>query len=290
MHLRGPLSVDRLLVERLLCLASVVQEVDVALLQCLSRLAQSALLHAELSQLPGQRAKALGLLLSNAKLLCGQLADALTKTLKLLPLLAVQAACSLSGLVARLRLLHQQVGDVLVDRGFLARQRTALRRQVAVLLSGLQVLTCCALAQLSLLHAELTEALACGHLVLSQVAIKTGRSLAQLSLLRSLCAHGLADVGQLPCGGLSKLSTLGFQVAQLAACLHAETGLLSGQLSGLLAQGPLRLSALTKQATDALEQLRLLASLAGLCLLELSHLHGGLCIKACFLESLLSSL
>ena len=89
---------------------------------------------------------------------------------------------------------------------------------------------------------------------------------------------------------MAKLSTLGFQVAQLAACLHAETGLLRGQLSGLLAQGPLRLSALSKQATDALEQLRLLASLAGLCLLELSHLHGGLSVESCLLKALLCGL
>jgi hypothetical protein len=72
--------------------------------------------------------------------------------------------------------------------------------------------------------------------------------------------------------------------------LHAKTGLLRGQLSGLLLKAALRLSTLTKQAADALHQLRLLARLAGLRLLELSHLHGGLSIEASFLEALLRGL
>jgi hypothetical protein len=59
---------------------------------------------------------------------------------------------------------------------------------------------------------------------------------------------------------------------------------------GLLLKAALRLSALAKQAADALHQLRLLARLAGLCLLELSHLHGGLSIEASFLEALLRRL
>jgi hypothetical protein len=271
-------------------LAGVVQEVDVALLQRLSRLAKSALLHTKLSQLPCHRAKALSLLLANAKLLRGQLANALGHALELLTLLAVDACGSLSRLVARLRLLHQQVGDVLVDGRLLARQSTALRSQVAVLLACLQELACCALAQLSLLHTELTEALPCGHLVLRQVAVKTRCGLSELRLLRCLGTNGLANVGQLPCGGLAKLGTLCFQVAHLAARLHAKTSLLCGQLSGLLLQPTLCLSALAKQAADTLKQLRLLARLAGLCLLELSHLHGGLSVKACFLKALLSGL
>lgn len=127
LHFRGPSCVKRLLVERLLCLAGVVQEVDVALLQRLSRLAKSALLHTKLTQLPCHLTEALGLSLADTKLLRGQLANALGHALKLLALLAVDARRCLGGLVARLRLLHQLVGDVLVDGRFLARQRAALR-------------------------------------------------------------------------------------------------------------------------------------------------------------------
>jgi hypothetical protein len=43
------------------------------------------------------------------------LADTLAKALVLLCLLAVDACCGLSGLIARLGLLHHQVGNVLVD-------------------------------------------------------------------------------------------------------------------------------------------------------------------------------
>lgn len=146
------------------------------------------------------------------------------------------------------------------------------------------------MAQLSLLHTELAKCLASANLVLRQVAKKTCCCLPKLRLLSGLLAHGLADVGQLPCGGLTKLGTLRFQVAHLAARLHAKAGLLSGQLSGLLLEAPLRLSALAKQAADALKQLRLLARLAGLCLLELSHLHSGLSVKARFLKALLRGL
>ena len=115
LQLAGALRIQRLLVECLLRLADVVQEVDVALLQRLSGLTQSTLLHAELAQLAAKSAEALSLLLANAKLLRGQRANALAKTLELLGLLAVNACCGLSGLVARLSLLHHQVGDVLVD-------------------------------------------------------------------------------------------------------------------------------------------------------------------------------
>ena len=97
----------------------------------------------------------------------------------------------------------------------MASQRTALRRQVAVLLRGLHVLTCCALAKLCLLHAELSKALASAHLLLCQVAIKARCGLAQLSLLRGLRAHLLTNVGKLTSTGLSKLRTLCFQGTEL---------------------------------------------------------------------------
>ena len=51
LQLGGALRIQCLLVERLLRLADVVQKVDVALLQSLSRLAQCTLLHAELTEL-----------------------------------------------------------------------------------------------------------------------------------------------------------------------------------------------------------------------------------------------
>jgi len=184
-------------------------------------LAQRALLHAQLAKLSGQRAKALGLLLANAKLLPSQLADALAKTLELLRLLAVNACSRLSGLIACLALLHHQVGNVLVDCRLLASQSTALRRHVAVLLRGLLVNVRCALAKLCLLHTQLTKALASTHLLLCQVAVQTGCSLAQLCLLRGLRAHLLADVGQLASACLPDLRALCFQGTDLRACLQA---------------------------------------------------------------------
>ena len=290
MQLRGALCIQRLLVERLLRLAHVVQEVDVALLQSLSRLAQCTLLHAELAKLTGKSAKALCLLLANAELLCGQAADTLAKALELLRLLAVDACCCLSRLVAGLRLLHHQVGDVLVDRSLLARQCAALGRHVAVLLCCLQVLTSCALAQLCLLHAELAKALARTDLLLCQVAIQACRCLADLCLLGCLRAHLLADVGQLTSTCLAKLCPLCFQRTELTARLQAETGLLRCQLSGLLAQLALGLRLLAVHAANALHELGLLSCLANLCLLQLRHLHGCLCIKTCLLELLLRRL
>jgi hypothetical protein len=114
--------------------------------------------------------------------------------------------------------------------------------------------------------------------------------LPKLRLLRGLGANGLANVGQLPCGGLTKLSALRFQVAQLAACLHAKGCLLACLLRGLLSQCALRLSVLSVQPADALHQLRLLSRLLALRLLELRHLHGCLSVKASFLEALLRRL
>jgi hypothetical protein len=100
----------------------------------------------------------------------------------------------------------------------------------------------------------------------------------------------LADVGQLASTCLSELRTLCLQGAKLRACLHAETCLLRCQLGCLLLEAALRLSALAKQAANALHQLRLLRCLAGLSLLQLGHLHGGLGIKTGLLELLLRCL
>ena len=97
----------------------------------------------------------------------------------------------------------------------MARQRAALRSQGPILLRGLQVLTRCALAQLSLLHTELTEALASGHLVLRQVAIEACCCLAQLGLLCGLRTYLLAKVGQLARTCLPKLCPLRFQRTHL---------------------------------------------------------------------------
>jgi hypothetical protein len=164
------------------------------LLHPLSGLAKSCLLHTELTKLTGHRAKALGLLLANAKLLASQTADALTKLLELLALLAKDASGRLGCLVARLGLLHQQVGDVLVDGCFLARQCTALRSQVAVLLTSLQELTGSALTQLSLLHAEVAQLAASLHTQLSLLRAQLADALASLHLTLLLlleCVHGL---------------------------------------------------------------------------------------------------
>ncbi|NDC35187.1 MAG: hypothetical protein EBZ51_07330 [Synechococcaceae bacterium WB9_2_112] len=84
------------------------------------------MLHAELTKLPGQLAEALCGRLSDVELLPGQLSDALAQILELLCLLAVDACNALRGLLASAGLLQHQVGDVLVDRGFLARQRALL--------------------------------------------------------------------------------------------------------------------------------------------------------------------
>lgn len=116
LHVRGPCCVKRLLVKRLASLPSVVQEVDVALLQALSGLTQSSLLYAKLAELTGHRTKALCLLLANAKLLPCQRANALAQLLELLALLTVNASGRLRSLISCLRILQQQVRDVLVDR------------------------------------------------------------------------------------------------------------------------------------------------------------------------------
>ena len=150
-----------------------------------------------------------------------------------------------------MRLLHQQVGDVLVDRRFLASQRAALGSQVPILLRCLAVDVGCALAQLSLLHAQLTEALTGSHLLLREVAVQACCGLSELGLLRSLLTHGLADVGQLASGRLAKLCTLGGELAKLLAALQTKLGLLHRGLRCLLAQSALRLSLLAVKLTNA---------------------------------------
>ena len=126
MQLGRTRRVQSLLIECLLRLADVVQEVDIALLQRLRGLAQSALLHAKLAQLTGKSAQALRLLLPDAELLRCELPDSLTKALELLTLLAVDVGDLTAHLTVLTRLLHQQVGDVLVDGRFLASQSALL--------------------------------------------------------------------------------------------------------------------------------------------------------------------
>lgn len=84
MQLACALSIEHLLVERLLRLADVVQEVDVALLQPLSRLAEGTLLHPNLPKLGTQLTEARGLLLADAELLRSELPDPLAEALELL--------------------------------------------------------------------------------------------------------------------------------------------------------------------------------------------------------------
>ena len=146
------------------------------------------------------------------------------------------------------------------------------------------------MAQLSLLHAQLTEALTSGDLLLRQVAVQARTGLRQLSLLGSLLAHGLADVGQLASGRLAKLCTLGGELAELLTALQAKLCLLHRGLSGLLAKSALRLSLLAVELTDPRHELRLLHRLLLLGLLQLSQLHGRLSIEPGLLKALLCGL
>ena len=77
LQLVGALRIQCLLVKRLLRLPGVVQEVDIALVEGLSRLTNCPLLYTDLPKLTAQCAQALCLLLANAVLLRGQLTNAL---------------------------------------------------------------------------------------------------------------------------------------------------------------------------------------------------------------------
>jgi hypothetical protein len=181
----------------------------------LRRLTQSALLHAQLTELTCKLPQPCCLLLANAKLLPGQLPDAHSKILELTGLLTVDTGNALPSLLPGGRLLQQEIGDVLVDRRFLSRKRSLLGGNIAVLLRRLQVLTRRLLAKTRLLDAELAQPLARGDLLLRQVAIQPRTCLAQLCLLHRLLPQGLADVGQLPCGGLTELRFLSGKLTQL---------------------------------------------------------------------------
>lgn len=108
-----------------------------------------------------------------------------------------------------------------------------------------------ALSELCLLHAQRTEALATGDLLLCQVAVQARCGLAKLCLLCSLLAHRLADVGQLARSRLAELCALRLELSNLSATLQPKLCLLHGSLRGLLAQSTLRLSLLAVELTDA---------------------------------------
>ena len=220
-------------------LADVVQEVDVGLLHALRRLADAELLQPLLAGLRAQLTKALGHLLADAKLLAGERPNALGNVLELPGLLAVDACERLSRIRPPRPLLHEQVGDVLLDVRLLSCKRTTLGGEVAVTLRGLLVDVRGRLAQTSLLHAQLTKALARGNLLLREVAVEARGTLAKLRLLRRLLADCLADVGDLARGRLLGSCALGLERAQLTARLHAEACLLRSKLCRLLTQLPL---------------------------------------------------
>lgn len=245
MQLACALSIEHLLVERLLRLADVVQEVDVALLQPLSRLAEGTLLHPNLPKLGTQLTEARGLLLSNAELLRSKLPDSLSEALELLSLLAVDVGNLAAHRAVLLRLLAQEVGDVLGNACLLPCQCTLLRRKVSILLPSLQVLSCRLLAQSSLLNAELAKALPARNLLLRKVSKQPCPGLAKLCLLRRLLAVHTADALEelgllrglllLRLLQLCKLhGSLGVEARLLEALrcsLQAELSLLAGKLA-----------------------------------------------------------
>lgn len=95
LELRRTLRVERLLIECLLRLTDVVQEVDIALVERLRRLAKSALLDAELTQLATKCTQTLRDVLADAKLLTSQRSNALANVLERTCLLAVDAGSGL---------------------------------------------------------------------------------------------------------------------------------------------------------------------------------------------------
>jgi len=152
-------------------------------------------------------------------------------------------------------LLHLQVGKVLPNARLLRGQRALLGGKVAVLLGGLLVDVGSGLAKLSLVDAQLTEALSCCNLLLCKVAVQAGSRLPKLGLLRSLLTNGLADVGQLPRGCLAKLRALRGKLTQLRTSLQAKLTLLQRRLRGLLAKSSLSLSLLAVKLTNPRQQL-----------------------------------
>lgn len=165
-----------------------------------------------------------------------------------------------------------------------------LRSEVAVALCGLLVETGRGLAKTRLLHAQLTKALTGCDLLLREVAVKTGCRLSELRLLRRLLARGLADVGNLTCGGLFGGSTLRFERTHGLSGLNAKPCLLRSDLRGLLLQSGLLARLLRERAADALIKLRLLRGLLLLRLFELRHLHRSARIESRLLKALLRRL
>lgn len=192
LELRRTLRVERLLIECLLRLTDVVQEVDIALVERLRRLAKSALLDAELTQLATKCTQTLRDVLADAKLLTSQRANALANVLERTGLLAVDAGSGLRDVGTLPSLRCQEVGDVLLNVRLLPSERPGLRSKVAVTLCSLLIKACCRLTELRLLHAKLTKPLPSSDLVLCEVAVKAGRCLSQLRLLRGLLTDRLA--------------------------------------------------------------------------------------------------
>ncbi|NDC35188.1 MAG: hypothetical protein EBZ51_07335 [Synechococcaceae bacterium WB9_2_112] len=147
-----------------------------------------------------------------------------------------------------------------------------------------------ALAQLSLLHAQLPKALAPSDLLLCKVAIQARSRLPKLGLLCGLLPDGRADVGKLTGSRLAKLCALGLELPKLCAALQAKLGLLHGGLSGLLPKRALGLSLLAVELSDAGQELRLLRCLRLLRLLQLRQLHSGLGVESSLLKALLRGL
>lgn len=253
--------------------AHVVQEVDVLLAQLLRSLTQSGLLHAHIAKLRAQRAKALGDVLADAKLLRGQIADTL-------------AQCLL-----QLRLLAQDVGLLASDVGVLASKPGLLPSQLAVQSgSALRQLTLLAsrakltlargLGQACALQTQLTHLLARAQRADTRLAQHIGSLHAQLGTLDAvLTLHLLVGQGRLK--RLLRIQALSLERRGLVL----DIGLL---LIGQVGQGRLQTSLGAQLLRGLLRSQVLLAHSEASLLIGQGRLHGLLGVHALGLQ--LSSL
>lgn len=228
LHLCGAQSVQFGLRLALFLCAQVVQEVDILLAGCLSLLAKSSLLHAQIACLSAQSAQSLCHVLAHAKLLSCQVADALSQ------------------LLLQLRLLTQDVGLLASDACVLAREPRLLASELAIEARG-------PLTKLSLLHLLSSQLLAnvpavlCGlKSLLSALRFEraelrahlpnlTGSGQAELALLPGSAQLALADVLREACALQSQCAQLLSSAQRANACLTQCVCGLETELSALQA-------------------------------------------------------
>ena len=159
--------------------ADVVQEVDIVLAQLLRGLAQSGLLHTEVADLSAQRTEALSHLLTNAKLLGSQIADALSQLLLQLGLLTKDVGlltCHACVLTSKTRLLTSQLT---------IQARSALA-ELTLLTSSLHLTLTSSLGETCALQTQLAQLLACAQGAQTRLLQLLSSLHAQLSALQTI--------------------------------------------------------------------------------------------------------